>query len=342
MSWLEGRPDVTLRLVDIAPRWRRINVSVPKRLVGACLQGVRDALRVLVQLVTFRPHVIHLVNSGALASVRVLVLACMAIPFRVPVVQSMHFGTIPEQIQRNGPAWWLLLLAMRLAHKVVVIDPQTELALRGVLPAGKLVFLPNGIALGELDYTTACPAGGTRTVYFLGWVIPAKGIQELMEAWRMIGQSGWELIVAGPGEEVYRREVVEHAGPNASVRFLGELSQEKGWDWMRRADVFVLPSHTEGFPNVILEAMAAGKAIVATRVGAIPEMLDDKTAGPCGLLIDSRDPKSLAEALRRLMDDTPLRAELGRRAREKVQSHYDIRVVYPQYLEVWKAVRRRL
>jgi len=92
-------------------------------------------------------------------------------------------------------------------------------------------------------------------------------------------------------------------GAETAVQFLGDLPPEEAWSEMLAAQVFVLPTHTEGFPNVILEAMAAGKAMVSTRVGAIAEMLDADGAEPCGLVVEPRAAVALAAALGRLLSD---------------------------------------
>ena len=85
-----------------------------------------------------------------------------------------------------------------------------------------------------------------------------------------------------------------------------------------RADIFVLPSRSEAFPNAVLEAMAAGLPIVASAVGGIPELIDDNSNG---LLVPAGDSEALAERLCRLMADEPLAARLGAAARAKAEAH---------------------
>ena len=339
MAWLQGEPDVLLSHVNTAPRWRGVaDVSLSRRLAGGSIQGVRDLCRVLIQLVRFRPNVIHLTTSGSLAGLRDIALLCLARMLRVASVYHIRFGRIPQLVEGGGWEWRLLRRAMRLAHRVLVIDRATESALKGIVPTERLALVPNGIALDPVRPAEATGSKRTKTVYFLGWVIPTKGIRELLEAWRIVGRPGWELKVAGPGDGGFRREMEQSYANGAKVHFLGEVSHLQGWNLMQDADIFVLPSYTEGFPNVILEAMAAGKAIVATRVGAIPEMLDAESDRPCGVLVDPKAPPLLAAALSCLMDDPALCLEMGRRARAKVERGYDARVVFGRYSEIWRAL----
>jgi glycosyltransferase involved in cell wall biosynthesis len=104
---------------------------------------------------------------------------------------------------------------------------------------------------------------------------------------------------------------------------------------MESADVFVLPSHSEGFPYVVLEAMSMSRPIVATRVGAIPQMLDDGE-GPAGELVPPQDVAALERAVERVLTDAALRGDLGRRARRIVERRFTIEAVRDKYLNLWR------
>ncbi len=359
LDWLRDRAEVQVRLVDISPRWRAVDDrGLLKRLIGGGLQGVRDFWWVLAQLVRFRPDVLHLTTSGSLAGLRDITVLGLARCFRCRAVYHIRMGRLPQLAGTAGREWRLLYWAMRLADRVVVIEQPSEMALKSVLPAEKLLRLPNAIHLrGLADMTTLQDNGTTgrqdpetegrrqttalcplKRVLFLGWVIPTKGMRELMEAWRELRSPGWELVVAGPGNEAYRQELAAVAGQDGSLRFLGEVSPAGAWGQMLEADVFVLPTYTEGFPNVVLEAMAAGKPIVATRVGAIPEMLNEDAPEPCGLVIEPRNAPALVDALRSVMQDKNLRVDLGRRARVKVERCYDTDIVFPRLVTLWRSL----
>lgn len=342
IAWLENRPNILLRHVNTSPRWRgTADLNIPKRLVGGSIQGLWEVYNLLVGLLVFRPDVMHLTTSANLAGIRDIVFLSLARLFAVPSVYHIHIGRIPELVKGKGWEWRLLHRAFCLTRKVIVINQASHTALKRLLPAEKLLLLPNAISLKPARCGQANGLDGTRRVLFLSWVTRSKGIGELMEAWNTVAQAEWELVVAGSGDTGYRQELVQLAGCNTRVRFLGEVPHSEGWKLMQQADILVLPSYTEGFPNVILEAMAAGTAIVASRVGAIPQMLDDGTARSCGLLVEPKDSPGLAEALRRLMDDASLRAELGQRGREKVRSHYEADVVFGELLTIWGGLQQQ-
>jgi glycosyltransferase involved in cell wall biosynthesis len=260
-------------------------------------------------------------------------MLALAALFRVRSVYHLHMGRLPEIISGKSWEWWGMRWALRLADRVVVLDGASEQALRTVLPAGRVVRLPNAISI------TAAPArsapSAVPTVLYLGYISRTKGMAELVAAWRKLDPQGWRLRLAGLGTATYQRELLTLAGSEVDFQFLGDLPHERAWTELLAADVFVLPSYTEGFPNVILEAMAAGKAIVSTRVGAIVEILDADGDEPCGLLVEPRDVGALAAALKQVMSDSGLRATLGTRARAKVERCYATEVVFPQLLGLW-------
>jgi glycosyltransferase involved in cell wall biosynthesis len=331
----EAHPDIELGVVDTAPRWRAVHdLAKWKRALGGGLQLLRDVARLSLLMARRRPDVIHLTTSGQLALVRDIGVLRIARLFGVPAVYHIRFGRVPHIAEAGTREWRLMRRALELAHTVVPIDFATENALRKHLPGARVLRIPNCIDPAELPAPRQ-PAGNEGTAMFLGWVIPTKGVGELVEAWSRLNPKGWRLIVAGPVEEAYKAELLKTHRPEG-VEFTGELGHEEAMKLMAGADLFVLPSYTEGFPNVILEAMALGRPIVATAVGAIPEMLSDG----CGVLIKPRSAEELAEALSRVLSDPGLREGLGSRARTRALEEFSLGAVFARYRELWKSCSR--
>ena len=97
------------------------------------------------------------------------------------------------------------------------------------------------------------------------------------------------------------------------------------------SEVFILPSYSEGFPNAVVEAMALKKPVIASAVGAIPEMLE----GDCGILIEPRSTDDIISALKKTLTDKELRERIASNAAEKVTKQYKIEIVYKKYREIW-------
>ena len=138
--------------------------------------------------------------------------------------------------------------------------------------------------------------------------------------------------VAGTGEDAARLDN-ERRALNAPVGFLGTRHDARGL--MDAFDVFVLPSRVEGLPVALLEAMALGKPIVATRAGGIPEALAD---GESGLLVDIGDEVGLAVAIVTMLKDPDLGRRLGARARQVVRERFSAQTMAQSYLDVYRAV----
>jgi glycosyltransferase involved in cell wall biosynthesis len=318
--------------VDISPRWHAVDDFNPLfRFLGGCAQFVRDYL-VLIYMLLKKPDVLHLTTSGRFALLRDLLMCLMAKLFRVPVALHIRFGRVQDMANGNTLEWKLMAVVMKMAERVIVVSPSTAGTIHTVLPHARVEYIPNPVDCEKLALLTrASPGLERKTVLYLGWILPSKGIQELVQAWSETGSADWNLLLVGPGNREYRRKLEEQF-QHANLAFLGEVPHDQAMQLMAGCGFFVLPSYTEGFPNTILEAMALGKAVLATAVGAIPEML----AGECGLLVPPGDVAALRKGLQTLIQDETLRSQCGIHGRQRVRQEYDLSAVFPRYIQLWK------
>jgi len=327
--------EVDLRLVNTALRLRTIHdVARWKRLPTGIIHGAVILLEVAWNLL-LGCKTFHLTTSGEVAIYRDIVMLHLARLFGASVVYHLRFGRIPELAAAQTREWQLLTKALGLATTVIAIDQRTESTLRAHFPGLDLRFIPNCADLESLP-APALTASESKTVLYLGWVKPAKGMHELLQAWEQLPEfQDWRLIIVGPYEAAFHQELSERY-PLGRVEFTGNLSHAESMSHMAQAAIFVLPSHTEGFPNVILEAMALGRPILTTTVGAIPEMLQDG----CGLLVPPQDSDALRTALESLLVDKELRNRLGEAALNRMRNHYTIEVVFEKLVALWRETMR--
>lgn len=244
-------------------------------------------------------------------------LADLARAHGVPLVVSLH-GSDVFLAERLAPARDLARAAFRQAGAVTACSEDlAERARRLGAPAARVHTVPYGVDLEAF----APPEGagerahGPLRVLALGRLVEKKGFQTLVDA--TAEGRGLEVCIAGEGD---LREELERlaAARRAPVRLVGALDRSAVADALAEADVVVVPSvvdragNVDGLPNVLLEAMAAGKPVVASRVAGIPDVVTD---GVNGLLVPPGDPAALAEAFHRLGADPALRARLGEAAR---------------------------
>ena len=244
-------------------------------------------------------------------------VADLATAHGIPLVVSLH-GSDVFLAERLAPARELARAAFRRAGAVTACS--ADLAARaealGVRPE-RLHTVPYGVDLQAFAPPDGAPgrAHGPLRVLALGRLVEKKGFATLVEA--AAEGRGLEICIAGAGD---LREELERlaAARNAPVRLVGPLDREAVAVALAEADVVAVPSvvdragNVDGLPNVLLEALAAGKAVVASRVAGIPDVVTD---GVNGLLVPPGDPAALAAALHRLGGDAGLRTRLGEAAR---------------------------
>ncbi|MCC6126713.1 MAG: glycosyltransferase [Pirellulales bacterium] len=343
-------PSWRLHFVDNTARYRKVtNLSLPVRLIGGTFQAMKTWLTINKSIYRIRPQVVHICTSGGLATPRNIVTLKIARHYGIPSVIHYRMGAIPKACAKNGMEWRWMLRAMRLADVVITLDRHSEACVRKCLPGKRVVSLPNMVDLDEIDGIRSkldplAEQAEDFRVVFTGHVLPTKGIGELVEACAKLAGRGVQLHLVGPVEEKFRAKLLDSAAAAGTVDWLHFHGPQPHGEAVRiaaLADVAVLPSYTEGFPNAVLEAMALGKAILATNVGAIPEMLDIGGAEECGICVAPREMEPLLGALERLMENPELRRELGEKARRRAQRLYSVPAGCKHLIDLWSSVDAR-
>jgi glycosyltransferase involved in cell wall biosynthesis len=172
----------------------------------------------------------------------------------------------------------------------------------------------------------------------VGRLVPIKGIEYLIEAFAQIhrrqGPQEGKLVIVGDGPlRAVLGQCAESHGVSGNVRFLGMRTDV--YNLMSAFDVFVLSSLHEGVPMVLLEAMALGVPIVASRVGGIPEILQDRREA---LLVPARDAGALASQIGVLAGSSELRAEMIRAARVRVETQFSIQSSAAKMREMYRSL----
>lgn len=183
------------------------------------------------------------------------------------------------------------------------------------------------------------PLKGRRMKFlFVGWITPQKGLLELERAAASLIERGYdfEIILVGPFKKsspLVRRIWEKEPLLDGRFRFIGELDTDgvKIRSIYAEADAFVFPTHWEGMPGAVLEAMAVGLPIIASSVTSLPDLVDHERNG---LLIPARDPYALASAMADLMDGRYDLSEMGRLSREKVIAKFSQSLVVDRYEEL--------
>lgn len=332
---LATRSDIHLEVLDTSVRLRSPQSgSRVSRLVAGSVEAVWTICRFAVRILARRPDVVHINSSGQLALIRDFALVSWARWLGLPAVLHLRFGRVPDIAESQSREWRLLRRVIELASSVVAIDSRTADVLGKSCRDAYVTLIPNCVDVTkDLNQTER----SDRDVLFAGWVVRTKGIEELLEAWSTLQDPSLRLLLLGRCDERYVAALRRRGLLDERTSLRGEVSQEYVLEALRTCAVFVLPSHTEGFPNVVVEAMAAGAPIIATPVGAVPDMLADGA----GVLVPVSDAERLGVALREFLSQPTAREAAGARARRRAVEHYSVHSVTERYVELWRSLARR-
>jgi glycosyltransferase involved in cell wall biosynthesis len=193
------------------------------------------------------------------------------------------------------------------------------------LPADRIIVKPNFLDDPMAGLDPEAPGHGAL---FIGRLAEEKGVRTLLEAWQPMAYP-LTILGDGPLAEEGRAAATPH------VRLAGHVAGDAKFEHLARARLLVVPSEWyEGLPTVILEAMAMGRPVVASRRGAMAESIDD---GRTGLLFEPGNAADLRAKVERLAGDATLAAALGREARRRFLERYTAEANYPQLINIYKA-----
>lgn len=213
-------------------------------------------------------------------------------------------------------------LASRRANKIVYVSEAQRKRYLEIhdYNKDKTQVIYNGLDLKRFDKDSQpeMPVNGNRPIVLMvGVVRPGKGHPVAIDAARLVPEA--DFLLVGDGDADLFAEYQAKAQDLENVYFLGTRSDVP--DLMLACDMVILPSDIEALPTVLIEAGAARKASVATRVGGIPEIVLD---GETGILIEPRDADGLAKAIQTLIRDPKTLADMGLKARQHIEAHFSL------------------
>ncbi len=328
------RDGFEIRVVNSSPS--AVDVTGTSRLrIGRVADALRILWRVAIALARFRPDIVHVNTSYFWAFLRDGVAIWMARLSGARTLLHLRGGDFPEWADASrGAVRAFLHATLRRCDRVIALTAHTQRWLETQIEPARVRYLPNFVRLAAIGAPPdrSDRAGKPVEVLFVGWLIEAKGVRELLQAARALPEARFTLI--GPPEPSFTATIeAELRALGDRVRVLPVQTRGEVFLHYRDADIFVLPTWREGFPNVVIEAMATALPVVSTPVGAIAEIVED---GRSGLLVPVRHAAALEAALRRLIEAPALRLEMGRRARERVDALFSFDAVIAQLIVIYR------
>lgn len=267
---------------------------------------------------------------------------CSLLNPRLKLIHTFHFGNYPHTAPR---ILWMERYFSRLADRLVSVGEEQRKQLQSVygFPEDRIRTIYNGVSIKPLSggstFRTNVGADNCVLIGTIATFIEQKGLTYLLDVATAIRDSGRKAVFVVVGEGHLRKDL------ESKRRDLGleELVVFTGWITnaaeiaLPAFDIFFQPSLWEAMSMVILEAMASGKPVVATRVGENSRILEE---GINGLLVEPMDVPGMAAALGCLIDDAELRIQWGQAARKKVERRFTVQHMVKDYEAVYEELMR--
>lgn len=321
--------------LDLLAMDRKSSSNLFMRLICGIWEYSRIILRARSKLKQSQYDVVHVCTSGSISFIKDIVLLFMAKQYNVHTVLHLHYGRIQEIKEANNWEWKLLQKSIKHVDACVTMNKPSYDAL-AVAGYKNIINIPNPLAPEVERFVEKHGKDCLRDekmILFAGHCLKTKGVYELVEACKDI--QGIHLVLAGMIREEVKTDLEAISGKNMNLEILGEVPYDEVLRLMVQCGIFVLPSYTEGFPNVILESMACGCSIVGTTVGAIPEMIGEENGEKCGLLIPSKDAEALKNTILRFLYDKELTKKCRINAKRRVE-RYNMDSVWADLVRTWE------
>jgi glycosyltransferase involved in cell wall biosynthesis len=258
---------------------------------------------------------------------------------RIPYVVSLRGGDVPGFRPYDFGAYHKMIRPLlRMIWKNASAIVANSAGLRDLAlqfdSRFEIPIIPNGVDAERFRAETH--ENSYARIFSVGRIVYQKGLDLAMRALSGLKDLDWEWRIAGDGPQMaLLKTLAETLGIQDRIQFLGWqahdfLVEHYGW-----SNMFLFPSRHEGMPNAVLEAMASGLPVVASRISGNEELVVD---GETGLLVPSEDVDSLRDALRKLILDAPLRGRMGAASRRRVENNYNWESVAQQYAHLLERV----
>lgn len=277
--------------------------------------------------------IVHISSSAGISLIKDLMMIKVAHKYGSKAIIHFHFGRIPDLKQANNWEWKLLKHVVSKADYTIVLDRTSEHTLKSD-GFGSIANVPNPVAPVVNTFVESHTLNRKdRFIYFAGHCYKTKGVYELVSVCSKI--KNIKVKLAGSISYSVRNDLLALSHHGKWLELAGAQSFEQVLTDMSQCDLFVLPSYTEGFPNVILEAMACGCAIVTTDVGAIPQILEDDKHGTYGAIVKPQNEEQLLESILSLLSNNKLKETCRQNVQRRVNERYNISVIWNDLQKVW-------
>lgn len=332
---------VDLSFVQSSSQKRELSITGKFSLSNAT-SAIGDCGRFTMAVIKNRPQLTHIATAFGLSFVKHSVCVTIARLLGSRVLLHPHCGF--SALYTSQPRWWQWYFRqiIRFTNGVITLSHEWD-QLKAVVPGCTVYFLPNAIDLSAYRDTALGRKVGPMNpehlkVLYLGYLGKDKGSFDLVEAAKGTASRNVPIIFDLFGDDLEKGDVellkkqIDQDGLRNIVIVHPFANGSQKVDAYRSADIFVYPSYHEGMPIAVIEAMACGLPIIATRVGGLPDLVSD---GINGMLVDAGRPDQLVAALEYLSTNSELRSSMQRKSAQIAFENYEIETIVPRLVNIY-------
>ncbi len=306
-------------------------------LIGRCVRHLRQLRNLRAVIRRSNARLVHIHTCSGNSFYRSVLDLILAKWLGCRVILHIHGAKFDEFVARE-PRWRQRIATWALAHadRAIALSHEWHDKIVAISPQARVVVIENAVDIPPV----VPPLRSTTNCHFLllARMDEWKGIDDLLAACALLHNSriSFKLTLAGPpgtaGDSESLQRKINALSLEACVKYVGSVEGDAKRALLASADVYVQPSHHEGMPIAVLEAMAASLPIIATRVGGMPEMLSD---GHSGLITPPHDPQALADAMGTLAADPPRRFAMANAAHASALSRFSTQRLHLDLLNLY-------
>ncbi len=302
---------------------------------------VKGLIEYIVSIILWRPEIVHIHTASFLSFYRKTICAVLALALGKRVILHIHGAEFRGFIEaRSRFARQLVSGLLDRMATIIALSPSWVSYLRTITSNKNIEILPNPVNGKDFLVRDRLESDGEVRVLFMTTLLARKGIYDLLDAVPIVASDcpGVRFVICGSGEIDRCRAVCAERGTSGVVEFSGYVVGAQKLAKYHDAHLFVLPSHFEGLPVSMIEAMFAGLPIVATPVGGIPDIIKEDENG---FLVPVGDSDALAGRIIRLVKDPDLRRRIGQTNERKAFEMFDVPVICRELRRIYDDILSR-
>lgn len=287
-------------------------------------------------LISSRPTVVSIHTAVSVSYYRKLGYIILSRLLAIPVVVHIHPSSFYEFFMEGGGLRkFAVIRGLNLSERLVFLSQQSMGQFRPFFQETRMTVIPNPVDVEFFESQSRQPAKGNYRILFVGWIIKEKGVYDIVdvipEVITRFPQA--EFLFAGNKEVERLKKIIEDRKLSQHAKVLGWVGGKEVVELYRTSRLLLLPSYTEGVPNVILEAMSSGLPAITCPVGGIPSVFAE---GENGYFVSPGDTQDLAARIIHMLEDDDLCDEISHRTGRRARTLYSIEVVGRQLENIYE------